>query len=400
LLARLRRISTGEIALHDGGGKLVLGQTDEAELRCNLIVRDARFYREIVRGGSIGAAESYMRGHWSADDLTTLIRILARDRTVNESIDGGVARLRLFLDRIRHAMRRNTRSGSRRNIAGHYDLGNEFFATFLDPTMTYSCGVFRSEDDTMEQASIQKYDLACRKLGLTPDDEVLEIGTGWGGFAIHAARNYGCRIVTTTVSRRQHDLARKRIREAGLEDRIELRLEDYRNLPSRLDRRFDRLVSIEMIEAVGHRYLDDYFHICKSLLKPRGKMLLQAIVIADQYYDQYRRSVDFIQRYIFPGGCLPSVTALCDSMTRSGDLRLANLQDITEHYPRTLRNWSEALRKNVDELEALGFDEHFRRLWEFYFSYSEAGFLERTIGTVQMLLARPAATVRGFVPQV
>jgi cyclopropane-fatty-acyl-phospholipid synthase len=396
----MQRITTGEIVLREGAEVIALGRADEADLRCELTVHDARFYRDVVCGGSIGAAESYIRGRWSADDLTTLIRILARDRTAGERIDGGAARLKLFADRIRHVLRSNTRSGSRRNIAGHYDLGNDFFATFLDPTMTYSCGMFASDDDTLEQASIRKYDLICRKLELGPEDQVLEIGSGWGGFAMHAARNYGCRVLTTTISRRQHDLARQRIRQAGLEDRVELVLEDYRNLPSRLDRRFDRLVSIEMIEAVGHRYLDDYFRVCASMLKPSGTMLLQAIVIADRQYDSYRRSVDFIQRYIFPGGCLPSVTAICGAMTRSGDLRVANLQDITEHYPRTLRHWSEAFRMNANELQAMGFDERFRRLWEFYFRYCEAGFLERTIGTVQMLLARPAATIPGFVPQV
>jgi cyclopropane-fatty-acyl-phospholipid synthase len=400
LLSRLRKLTTGVVTLHEGPARIELGRADEAGLHCDLVVQDARFYRDVVRGGSIGAAESYVRDRWSADDLTMLIRILARDARVNQDLEGGAARTKLFLERIRHALRRNSRSGSRRNIAGHYDLGNDFFATFLDPTMTYSCGVFAGENDTMEQASIRKYDLICRKLQLGPEHEVLEIGSGWGGFAIHAAREYGCRVVTTTISRRQRDLARTRIREAGIEDRVELLLEDYRDLPSRLDRRFDRLVSIEMIEAVGHRNLDDYFRVCASMLEPEGSMLLQAIVIADRQYDDYRRSVDFIQRYIFPGGCLPSVTAMCDATTRSGDLRVVNLQDITGHYPRTLRHWRKAFLHNADELEAQGFDERFRRLWEFYFGYCEAGFVERTIGTVQMLLSRPAASNPGFVPQV
>jgi cyclopropane-fatty-acyl-phospholipid synthase len=399
LLSRLRKLATGTITLREGTKKTVLGRPDDADLRCELTVHDGRFFLDVVRGGSIGAAESYVRGRWSADDLTTLIRILARDARVGEQIDGGMAWRKRFLDRVRHLLRRNSRSGSQRNIAGHYDLGNDFFATFLDPTMTYSCGMFAGENDTMEQASIRKYDLICRKLELGPGHEVLEIGSGWGGFAIHAAREYGCRVVTTTISRRQHDLARDRIREAGLEQRVELLREDYRDLPSRLDRRFDRLVSIEMIEAVGHRYLDDYFRVCASLLKPEGSMLLQAIVIADRQYDDYRRSVDFIQRYIFPGGCLPSVTAICEATTRSGDLRLVNLQDITAHYARTLRRWRRAFFRNADELEAQGFDERFRRLWEFYFRYCEAGFVERTIGTVQMLLSRPAASNPGCIPQ-
>jgi cyclopropane-fatty-acyl-phospholipid synthase len=400
LLSRLGKLTTGTITLREGAETTVLGRPDEAGLRCELTVQDGRFFRNVVRGGSIGAAESYMSGHWSADDLTTLIRILARDARIGEQIDGGLAWLKRSFARVRHLLRRNSRAGSRRNISDHYDLGNDFFATFLDPTMTYSCGVFADDGDTMEQASTRKYDLICRKLGLGPELEVLEIGTGWGGFAIHAAREYGCRVATTTISREQHDLARERIREAGLEDRIELLLVDYRDLPARLDRRFDRLVSIEMIEAVGHRYLDDYFRVCASMLKPEGSMLLQAITIADRQYDSYRRSVDFIQRYIFPGGCLPSVTAICDSLTRSGNLRLVDLQDITRHYPHTLRRWREVFFEKADEIEAQGFDERFRRLWEFYFRYCEAGFLERTIGTVQMLLSRPAAPDPGFVPQV
>jgi cyclopropane-fatty-acyl-phospholipid synthase len=399
LLSRLRRLTTGEIVLRECSQTIRLGRADHAGLRCELSVHDARFYRDVLRGGSIGAGESYVAGHWSVDDLTTLIRILARDRRTNEQLDGGVARIKLLVDRIRHGLRRNTPSGSRRNIAGHYDLGNDFFATFLDPTMTYSCGVFGNDRESMEQASTRKYDMICRKLELKPQDEVLEIGSGWGGFALHAAGSYGCRVVTTTISREQHDLARQRIREAGLGQRVEVLLEDYRDLPARLGRRFDRLVSIEMIEAVGDRYLDDFFRVCASLLEPRGRMLLQAIVIADRHYDSYRRSVDFIQRYIFPGGCLPSVTAMCASMTRTGDLRLVNLQEITEHYARTLRHWRDAFRKNSDRLEALGFDERFRRLWEFYFGYCEAGFVERATGAVQMLLARPEAGVSGFVPQ-
>lgn len=400
LLSRLARLTTGEVVLQDGVELAPLGSVDRESLRCTVTVHHPRFYREVLRGGSIGAAESYVRGEWSVDDLTALIRILARDRRANEKLDGGAARLRLLTDRVRHALRWNTRSGSRRNIAGHYDLGNDFFATFLDPTMTYSCGVFADEGDGMEQASTRKYDLICRKLELTPEDEVLEIGTGWGGFAIHAARHYGCRIVTTTISREQHALASRRVRDAGLQEQVELLREDYRDLPARLGRRFDRLVSIEMIEAVGYRYLDDYFRICCSLLESGGRMLLQAIVIADRQYDSYRRSVDFIQRHIFPGGCLPSVTAMAESMTRTGDLRMVNLQEITEHYARTLRQWRRAFRAKTGELERMGFDERFRRLWEFYFSYCEAGFVERATGTVQMLLARPEARISGFVPQV
>jgi cyclopropane-fatty-acyl-phospholipid synthase len=341
-----------------------------------------------------------MAGLWSADDLTTLIRILARDRRLNLELDRGWARIPLLVGRIGHWLRRNTPQGSRRNIADHYDLGNEFFATFLDPTMSYSCAVFDRPEASLEQASVLKNDLVCRKLRLRPEDELLEIGTGWGGLAIHAAREYGCRVVSTTLSREQRDFATERVRELGLHDRVTVLLEDYRALPGRLGRRFDKLVSIEMIEAVGHENLGRYFRVCSQLLDPRGTMLLQAIVIADRYYERYRTSVDFIQRYIFPGGCLPSLTAMCAAMTRSSDLRVHHLQDITPHYATTLRRWRESFEARRDRIDALGFPERFRRMWEFYFCYCEGGFLERTIGDLQLLLARPLADVGDPVPQI
>jgi cyclopropane-fatty-acyl-phospholipid synthase len=385
--------------LREGGEQIDLGLSGPTDLVCELTVHDPRFYGRLVRGGSIGAAESYMDGDWSTDDLTTLIRILARDRSAADGLEQGIAKLRWVADRLQHLLRANTLTGSKRNIAAHYDLGNEFFATFLDPTMTYSCGVFATPDASLESASELKYDLICRKLELAGDDEVLEIGSGWGGFARHAARNYGCRVTTTTISARQYEFAARRLAEEGLDDRVQLLREDYRRLPQATGRRFDKLVSIEMIEAVGHENLGGYFSTCTELLKPEGSMLLQSIVIADQIYDSYRKSVDFAQRYIFPGGCTPSLTALCEAMTRKSDLRVADLHDISSHYATTLRRWRENFNAKRSEVAAMGFPASFQRMWEFYFCYCEAGFRERTVGDLQLLLTRPRARVPERLPR-
>jgi cyclopropane-fatty-acyl-phospholipid synthase len=280
---------------------------------------------------------------------------------------------------------RNTLAGSQANIAAHYDLGNDFYALFLDETMTYSCGIFEQEDSTLEEASLAKYDRICRKLALKPEDEVLEIGTGWGGFAIYAAGRYGCRVTTTTISRAQFDLARPRIAEAGLEDRVTLLLKDYRHLTGS----YDKLVSIEMIEAVGFEYFDTFFSVCSERLKDDGLMCLQAITIADQVFDRYRRSHDFIRSHVFPGSCLISLGALSASLARATDLRLIHLEDLTPHYARTLKLWRERFFANLDQVRALGYPETFIRLWEFYLCYCEGGFAERYIGDVQMVLAKP-----------
>jgi cyclopropane-fatty-acyl-phospholipid synthase len=386
VIERLRRLTTGCIVLREGEDRTSLGTPDAEGLQCELTVLDPRFYRRLIRGGSIGAAESFMDGQWKVDDLGGL--------------ESGVARIKGLFDRFRHLIRANTPSGSRRNISDHYDLGNDFFAIFLDPTMTYSCAVFDGPEATLKQGSTLKYDLICRKLGLTPGDEVLEIGTGWGGFALHAARHYGCHVTTTTISRRQCEFAARRVEETGLGERITLLSEDYRRLPEQTGRRFDHLVSIEMIEAVGHDNLREYFRVCSKLLKPEGAMLLQSIVIADQEYERYRRTVEFTQRYIFPGGCVPSLTALCSAMTRASDLRVANAHDITAHYATTLRRWRENFLDRREEVEALGFSKRFQLMWEYYFSYCEAGFRERTIGDFQLLLTRPRTPVADVVPQV
>jgi cyclopropane-fatty-acyl-phospholipid synthase len=302
-------------------------------------------------------------------------------------MERGLARLSAPFLKVAHRFRRNTRRGSRQNIAAHYDLSNDFFAQMLDRTMMYSCAYFQRPDSTLEEASCAKLDLICRTLHLTEDDHLLEIGSGWGGLACHAAKTYGCRVTTTTISRAQYELAVRRVGEAGLSDRVRLLLTDYRDLPA-LGMQFDKLVSVEMIEAVGHEYYATFFDICSRLLKPDGLMLLQAITIDERYYERAKRSVDFIQRFIFPGSCIPSVTAICRAMAQASDFSLLHLQDIGAHYPPTLRGWRDNLRANLPQVGQLGFGSEFLRLWEFYLSYCEGGFLERSISTAQLLVAK------------
>ena len=328
------------------------------------------------------------------DDLTALMRILLQNRDVLDGMETGLARLAAPLQKALHWAARNTRSGSRRNIEAHYDLGNSFFKLFLDPTMMYSSAIFERADMTLEQASIAKLDRICRKLDLKPGDRVMEIGTGWGGFAIHAARHYGCHVTTTTISPAQHQLAQQRVAAAGLNERIALLQTDYRDLSGQ----YDKLVSIEMIEAVGYQYYNAYFRKCSELLKPEGLMLLQAITIADQRYEAAKKSVDFIQRYIFPGSCIPSIAAISDALARVTDMRLYHLEDIGPHYATTLRRWYDNCEAKVDQIRALGYPESFRRMWAFYLCYCEAGFMERVIGDVHMLLVKPQARPAAIVP--
>lgn len=386
VLTQLRAFRQGEITLIDGETRQTFGKrSKDCPFAVTLRVHDPRFYSEVAFGGDVGAGEAYMSGFWSCDDLTALVRILLRNRPVLDGIEQGWAWLAAPTRKVFHWLCRNTRLGSRRNIAAHYDLGNEFFALFLDETMTYSCGIFERKDSTLQEASLAKIDRICRKLQLSPQNQVLEIGSGWGSFAIHAARHYGCRVTTTTISQQQHDLAYQRVIAAGLGERITVLLKDYRDLTGQ----YDKLVSIEMIEAVGYRFYDTYFRCCSNLLKPDGMMLLQAITIADQRYERAKRSVDFIQRYIFPGSCIPSLTAMCQSLAQATDLRLFHLEDQTPHYATTLRHWRERLFANLAQVRALGYSDSFIRMWEYYLCYCEGGFHERAIGDVQILLTKP-----------
>ncbi len=393
---RLESLASGRLVIEDGVEHRTFGSTSDHSLTTTVRVRDPRFYRHLVLGGSLGAAEAYIRSYWDCDDLVSVVRIFCRNTAVSTNLEHGPARLLSPLHRIAHLLRRNTLSGSRRNIAAHYDLSNEFFSLFLDGTMAYSCAIFPRAESTLYEASVAKFDRICRKLELKPDDHVLEIGSGWGGFAIHAAQQYGCRVTTTTISVRQCEFIRKQVETAGLGERITVLCEDYRALTGS----YDKLVSIEMIEAVGYEYFDTYFRVCSDHLKPDGMMLLQAIVIPDQRYDRYRRSVDFIRRYIFPGGCLPSIGAICRSLGRVTDLRLFHLEDITPHYAETLAHWRQRFSTNLDRIEKLGFSEEFLRTWEFYFCYCEGGFRERVIGDVQVLLTKPECRRASIVPSL
>jgi cyclopropane-fatty-acyl-phospholipid synthase len=384
VLRKLHGITDGSITIVDGNSRHTFGDPS-TDLQSTIRVKDPRFYRAIAIGGSMGASESFRDGHWSCDDLVALIQIFARNMQTSCEL-GGTWNTVLDLGRkMVHRFNRNTRIGSRRNIAAHYDLSNDFYSLFLDETMTYSSGVFPEASSSMKEASIEKYDRICRKLRLTPSDEVLEIGTGWGGFAQHAATHYGCHVTTTTISKQQHDYAKQRFASGGLEDRVTLLLSDYRDLSGT----YDKLVSIEMIEAVGHEYFDTFFAKCSSLLKPDGLFALQAITIPDQRYDQYRNSVDFIQKYIFPGGCLPSLGAMTKSVGRVTDLQFAHFEDFAEHYARTLRVWRERFHANLAPIRELGMKEPFLRLWDFYFCYCEGAFREKQIGVAQLLLQKP-----------
>ena len=394
VLGRLAALRVGRIELVEGGAHHSSGSQEASSIRAVMQVHDPRFWSEVAFGGTIGAGEAYMLGYWSADDLTALVRILIQNREVLDGMEQGSARLVGLLQKALHWLNRNTRAGSKRNIGAHYDLGNDFFQLFLDPTLMYSGAIFERADMTLEQAQRARLDRICRKLDLTANDELLEIGTGWGSLAMHATQCYGCRVTTTTISRQQYELARERIDAAGLSKRVTLLLEDYRDLRGR----YDKLVSIEMIEAVGHQFYDTYFEQCARLLRSDGLMLLQAITIADQRYEQARRSVDFIQRHIFPGSTIPSLTAMLTSLTRATDMRLVHLEDIGPHYAATLRLWRERFLTNRAAISALGYSESFLRMWEFYLCYCEGGFEERVIGDAQMLLAKPANRRAPIVP--
>jgi cyclopropane-fatty-acyl-phospholipid synthase len=378
-LRSLRQISDGKLEVRDGEAISTFGK--QSSFHATVNVRDPRFYRQLLFGGSLAASEAFVRGEWDCDDLTTLFRLLVRNQAAGDDLDGLGSRLSRWIYQRVHRWHANTKGGSRDNIRAHYDLGNEFFRLWLDDTWAYSCGIFSAGTTTLHDASLEKCERVCRKLDLRGDDHLLEIGAGWGGLAMHAAENFGCRVTTTTISREQFELANQRIQAAGLSGQINLLLQDYRDLAGR----FDKLVSIEMIEAVGHEYLDTYFAQCSKLLKPQGSLLLQAIVMPERGYQQYLRSVDFIRRYIFPGGCLPSVSSILDSVGRTSRLRLVHLEDMAPHYAETLRRWRANLHDRLDDVRRLGYPDEFIRLWNYYLCYCEAAFEERYVGVVQMV---------------
>lgn len=392
LLDTLGELRGGQVVVRDALGTVTLGEPDG--LRAELDILDPGFYRAAAAQGSVGAGEAYMDGLWRCDDLVALVQLLVINRERLDAMETGLARFGGLALRAWHTLRRNTRAGSRKNIAAHYDLGNELFKLFLDESMMYSSAVYADASETLEQAQFRKLERICRKLDLRPTDHLVEIGTGWGGMAIHAASRFGCRVTTTTISKEQHALATERVAAAGLSDRVTVLLEDYRDLRGE----YDKLVSIEMIEAIGHQYLETYLAKCASLLKPEGLALIQAITIEDHRYEQALHSVDFIKRFIFPGSFIPCVSAITGAAAKASDLRLVNLEDIGPSYALTLRAWRERFLARLDEVRAQGYDERFIRMWEFYLAYCEGGFLERSIGDVHLLLARPGNRREQYLP--
>lgn len=383
---QLSLLRDGVLTIREAGqGDLVFGDGNSQHPAAELHIHHHSTWRDLLTGGSVGAAESYVAGDWSTPGLTALLRFFTRN----------VDQMNQFEDRFSwitkpalkglHWLNRNTKAGSRKNISAHYDLGNDLFEMFLDPTMMYSSAIYPTPESSLDEAAVHKLDTICKKLDLKPGDRVIEIGTGWGGFAIHAARHYGCHVTTTTISEEQLALAKARVTEAGLDDRITLLFDDYRDLKGQ----FDKLVSIEMIEAVGPQFLDSYFRQISTLLKPDGLALVQAINMPEQRYQRALRNVDFIQRFIFPGSFIPSFGAILGSVRKGSNLVLTHSEDIGFHYARTLRDWCDRFMAQSDKLQAMGYDIAFRRLWHFYFAYCEAGFSERAIGVSQLVFAKP-----------
>ena len=399
LLGRLAKLKHGSVSVFQGGERFQLGDAEPtSDLSANILVSDASFYRRIVTGGTMGSAESYMDGHWSCSDLTSLIRIMIRNIDQVSTLNKAVSQIRTMAWRWKHAARKNSVHGSKRNIVEHYDLGNEFYKLFLDPTMNYSSGIFdqrvarnrfSTAEDAMHAASLTKMDRICQKLNLQPGDEVLEIGTGWGAMAVHMAMHYGCNVTTTTISEEQYRLACERVEAAGMEHQIKILKQDYRSLRGQ----FDKIVSIEMVEAVGHKFMNGFFARCSSLLRPHGEMLLQAITMSPQNWKTYLGSVDFIRAYVFPGGCLPTVGSLHTAAAEATDMRMLHTEDMTPHYATTLNHWKRKFLARLDDVRALGFDENLIRLWNFYLSYCEAGFEERRVHCVQTMFGKPRCRV-------
>lgn len=382
VLKSMQRVAHGRLEIHEGAKRITFEGEPTAELSTSVRVAHPRFYLRLLTGGTVGAGESYADGDWDTPDLTTLVRFMVRNRLALEGLDNAVTRtVKQVFEKLTHWSNANTLDGSRRNIAAHYDLSNDFFRLWLDPAMMYSSAVYAEKTWTLEQASEYKLQRLCELLDLRAGDHLLEIGTGWGGLAIYAARHYDIKVTTTTISREQHTEATARVEAAGLQDRVELLFQDYRTLGGS----YDKAVSVEMVEAVGDRFLNGYFSKVQSLLKPGGTFVMQAITIDDQRYQQALREVDFIKKHIFPGSFIPSVTRLINAATTTPSLKLTHLDDIGLDYARTLRAWSRNFTAATSALETLGFDERFRRLWQFYFSYCEGGFLERTISDVHMV---------------
>ena len=383
LLKKLQQIESDSLTMSTPGASHEFGVA--GGLSAHIDVLEPAFFSEIAFGGSIGAAESYIHGAWRCDDLVNLVRILLRNRDVLEGMDGGAARISAPIRRFAHWINRNTRAGARRNISAHYDLGNDFFALWLDETMMYSSAMFARDDMSLHEAQLYRLGRICQKLDLNADDHVIEIGTGWGGFAVYAAEHFGCRVTTTTISEEQYKLSRERVARAGLEDKVTVLQDDFRDLEGH----YDKLVSIEMIEAIDAGLYVPFFKKCSQLLRPDGLALIQAITMMDQRYDEYRRSIDFIRKYIFPGSGLPSSAIMTSVMADETDFRVLDIEDIGLDYARTLQCWRNNFLARLDEIRSLGYTESFLRMWEYYLCYCEGAFRERAISDLHLVMAKP-----------
>lgn len=389
LLSWFNKLERGRLTLVDGDevytfGEEVVDDKFSSKVSASIHVHSQAFYSDIVFAGAVGSGESYMKGHWSSPDLVKAVQVLALNIQAMQSLNSTSAFARKMFYWLYSQFTKNSPVGSRKNIAAHYDLGNDFFELFLDSTMMYSAGVWERDSLSLEQASIAKLELICQKLQLTETDHVMEIGTGWGGFAIYAAKHYGCCVTTTTISREQFAYARERVKQEGLQDKVTLLLDDYRDLTGK----YDKLVSIEMIEAVGHDFLPGFFQKCNALLKDDGIMLIQAITISDQRYQSARKSIDFIQRYIFPGGCLPCVSVFSEQVAQNTDMQIVDMHDITHDYALTLKHWRGNFFSQLQMVKAQGYNDVFIRMWDFYLSYCEGAFRERVIQTSQFLVTK------------
>ncbi len=380
------KIKTGGLTFYLPDGNARHFGDKNSPLQAQMTIHDYRFFKDAVLGGDVGLGEAYMKSLWDTDDIPALFSVLIKNRPALANGNMATAWLVRQKDRLMHALHANTLIGSRRNIGEHYDLSNDFFQTFLDPTMLYSCGIYRGESDTCEDAQHRKLQSIIDKAHIESTDHVLEVGCGWGGFAIEAVKQTGCRVTGITVSKEQYHLAQERVLQAGLQDKITILFKDYRHVAGL----FDKIVSIEMLEAVGHKYLGTFFTACDKLLKPAGRLVIQVITIPDQRYEFYRRNTDWIQKHIFPGGHLPSVTAMSQAVTRHTSLLMEQLEDIGTHYARTLKDWRESFMRNLDKVNSLGFDEVFQRKWIYYLAMCEAAFRERATGDIQVVFRKPA----------
>jgi cyclopropane-fatty-acyl-phospholipid synthase len=382
VLSVFSKISYGQLVVTEGTTHSFFpSKLNDAEITGKILIHDASVYRDFVKGGSIGVAEAFIDGKWSSPNLTQVIRIFAKAQQQTDKLEAKKSWLNNFKNLISHWQNKNTQSGAKRNILAHYDLGNELYTRFLDPQMMYSSAIYPNENATLADGQLHKLATICQRLSLNSNDHLLEIGTGWGGLAIYAAQHYGCNVTTTTISDAQYDYAKKRIQQLGLSNKITLLKKDYRELTGH----FDKVVSIEMIEAVGFEFLPSFFKQCNDRLKPGGKLLIQSITIADQRFDYYKNNVDFIQRYIFPGGFLPSVNVLTAHITQHSELVIESLDDIGLDYARTLDDWRKNFLASWSELASKGYDETFKRLWLYYFAYCEGAFLERSTSTIHLV---------------